>query len=87
MLRLLVVVLLGVVLARPQTARPDEDFEVEGIDIVITLDLSGSMAETDLLPNRLVRRQAGHPGLRAPAAAPTASAWWCSPATPTPTCR
>jgi Ca-activated chloride channel family protein len=52
-LRLLVVVLLGVVLARPQTARPDNDLEVEGIDIVISLDLSGSMQETDLLPNRL----------------------------------
>ena len=53
-LRLMVVVLVGIVLARPQTARPDEDFDVEGIDIVLTLDLSGSMAETDLLPNRLV---------------------------------
>jgi Ca-activated chloride channel family protein len=52
-LRLLAVVLLGVVLARPQTARPDDDLEVEGIDIVISLDLSGSMQETDLLPNRL----------------------------------
>jgi len=52
-LRLLVVVLLGVVLARPQTSRPDDDLDVEGIDIVITLDLSGSMVETDLLPNRL----------------------------------
>ena len=52
-LRLFAVVLLGIVLARPQTARPDEDLDVEGIDIVITLDLSGSMAETDLLPNRL----------------------------------
>ena len=52
-LRLLTVVLLGVVLARPQTSRPDDELEVEGIDIVISLDLSGSMAETDLLPNRL----------------------------------
>jgi Ca-activated chloride channel family protein len=52
-LRLLVVVLLGVVLARPRTSRPDDDIDVEGIDIVITLDLSGSMAETDLLPTRI----------------------------------
>ena len=52
-LRLLVVVLLGVVLARPRTSRPDDEIDVEGIDIVVTLDLSGSMAETDLLPNRL----------------------------------
>ena len=52
-LRLLVVVLLGVVLARPRTSRPDDDIDVEGIDIVVTLDLSGSMAETDLLPRRI----------------------------------
>lgn len=52
-LRLLVVVLLGAALARPQTSQPDDDIELEGIDIVITLDLSGSMEETDLLPNRL----------------------------------
>ena len=52
-LRLLSVVLLGVVLARPQSARRDDDIELEGIDIVVTLDLSGSMEETDLVPNRL----------------------------------
>ena len=52
-LRLLVLVLLGVALGRPQTTRPSNDLDVEGIDIVIALDLSGSMAETDLLPNRL----------------------------------
>jgi Ca-activated chloride channel family protein len=52
-LRLLVVVLVGVVLARPQSTRPDTDLDVEGIDIVISLDLSGSMEESDLLPNRL----------------------------------
>jgi Ca-activated chloride channel family protein len=52
-LRLLVITLLGVSLARPQTTRPSNDLDVEGIDIVIALDLSGSMAETDLVPNRL----------------------------------
>lgn len=52
-LRLLVVVLLGVVLARPRTSRPDDEIDVEGIDIVVTLDLSGSMAETDLMPTRI----------------------------------
>jgi Ca-activated chloride channel homolog len=52
-LRLLSVVLLGVALARPQSARKDDDIELEGIDIVVTLDLSGSMEETDLVPNRL----------------------------------
>lgn len=52
-LRLAAVVLAGVALARPQTTRVSDDIELEGIDIVIALDLSGSMAETDLVPNRL----------------------------------
>jgi Ca-activated chloride channel family protein len=52
-LRLLAVVLLGMALARPQSSRRDDQIELEGIDIVVTLDLSGSMEETDLVPNRL----------------------------------
>jgi Ca-activated chloride channel family protein len=52
-LRLAAVVLVGVALARPQTTRVADDLEIEGIDIVIALDLSGSMAETDLQPTRL----------------------------------
>ncbi|MDB4980982.1 MAG: hypothetical protein JWM82_1734 [Myxococcales bacterium] len=52
-LRLAVVVLLGVALARPQSSRLADDLELEGIDIVIALDVSGSMQETDLQPNRL----------------------------------
>jgi Ca-activated chloride channel family protein len=52
-LRVAAVVLIGVALARPQTTRVSDDIEVEGIDIVIALDVSGSMAETDLQPNRL----------------------------------
>jgi len=52
-LRLAVVVLVAVAAARPQSTRAHDDIELEGIDIVITLDLSGSMQETDLAPNRL----------------------------------
>jgi len=52
-LRLGAVVLLAVTLARPQTSRAISDLDLEGIDIVIALDLSGSMQETDLVPNRL----------------------------------
>jgi Ca-activated chloride channel family protein len=52
-LRLAAVVLVGVSLARPQTTRVADDVELEGIDIVIALDVSGSMEETDLQPNRL----------------------------------
>src|SRR5207245_2831918 len=52
-LRLLTAMLLAVTLARPQTSRAGSDIELEGIDIVIALDVSGSMQETDLAPNRL----------------------------------
>jgi Ca-activated chloride channel family protein len=52
-LRLAAVVLVIVAAARPQSSRATDDLEVEGIDIVIALDLSGSMQETDLVPNRL----------------------------------
>ena len=52
-LRLASVALVGLALARPQTSRVDDDLELEGIDIVIALDVSGSMEETDLVPNRL----------------------------------
>jgi Ca-activated chloride channel family protein len=52
-LRLAAIVLVIVAAARPQSTRANDDLEVEGIDIVIALDLSGSMQETDLLPNRL----------------------------------
>jgi Ca-activated chloride channel homolog len=52
-LRLAAVGLVGVALARPQSTRVTDDLELEGIDIVIALDLSGSMQETDLVPNRL----------------------------------
>jgi Ca-activated chloride channel family protein len=52
-LRLFSITLLGVALARPQTSTRDDNLELEGIDIVIALDMSGSMEERDLVPNRL----------------------------------
>ena len=52
-LRLGVLALLIVVLARPQTVNNWSDKDVEGIDIVMTLDISGSMIAEDLKPNRL----------------------------------
>lgn len=52
-LRVVAVVLIGLALARPQSRQVANDIEVEGIDIVIALDVSGSMEETDLTPNRL----------------------------------
>lgn len=52
-LRILTIVLVAVALARPQSWRAGGDLELEGIDIVISLDVSGSMEETDLVPNRM----------------------------------
>jgi Ca-activated chloride channel family protein len=52
-LRLFTLTLLGLTLARPQTASREENLDQEGIDIVVTLDLSASMEERDLSPNRL----------------------------------
>ncbi|MGZ3406723.1 MAG: vWA domain-containing protein, partial [Polyangia bacterium] len=44
--------LLAVALARPQRLSTDPA-EVEGIDIVVALDVSNSMRETDLVPDRI----------------------------------
>jgi len=52
-LRLVAAALIVVALARPQTYAPSGDIELEGIDIMLVLDLSNSMMETDLLPDRL----------------------------------
>ena len=52
-LRLLAISCLIIALARPQT-RNDEELKMgEGIDIILCLDVSGSMSAQDLLPNRL----------------------------------
>ena len=42
-----------VTLARPQTSFRLSDVEVEGVDIVLALDISGSMKAMDFRPNRL----------------------------------
>jgi Ca-activated chloride channel family protein len=55
-LRMAAVSLLVVAVTRPQLAR-DETAEVEGIDIVVALDLSGSMASVDVSDEELVRLQ------------------------------
>lgn len=47
-LRLLGLAALIVALARPQMGRMNENTEADGIDIVVTLDLSGSMRALDL---------------------------------------
>jgi Ca-activated chloride channel family protein len=53
-LRLLGLALLVVAFARPQTGRQEEEVLTEGINIVLTVDISGSMRTEDFKPrNRL----------------------------------
>jgi len=52
-LRLFVIVLIIIVLARPQSTNSRKNVSTEGIDIMITLDISSSMLAEDLKPNRL----------------------------------
>lgn len=52
-LRLISLALLIVVVARPQAVNSWEETETQGIDIVMALDVSGSMLSQDLQPNRL----------------------------------
>ncbi len=52
-LKMITLALLIVAIARPQTSSKREDVSVEGIDIVMALDVSGSMLAQDLRPNRL----------------------------------
>lgn len=52
-LRILVIALLIIVLARPQSSLSKRNVSIEGIDIVMTLDISPSMLAEDIKPNRL----------------------------------
>jgi Ca-activated chloride channel family protein len=52
-LRMFVIALVIMVLARPQSTNRWQDVSTEGIDIMIALDISGSMLAQDLRPNRL----------------------------------
>ena len=52
-LRLLALTVLIIALARPQTSLSRQDISVEGIDLVIALDVSGSMLAMDFKPDRL----------------------------------
>lgn len=52
-LRCVAVMLMVVALARPQTAEHHSKTTVEGIDIVLALDVSGTMLAADFEPDRL----------------------------------
>lgn len=52
-LRVLAFAALVTALARPQTSNTSENIDSEGIDITLSIDISGSMLAEDLQPNRL----------------------------------
>ncbi len=52
-LRILTIIFLIITLARPQSKISRQNVTIEGIDIVIAYDISGSMLAEDLKPNRL----------------------------------
>lgn len=52
-LRMLCIALLSVALARPQSSSSWQNVTTEGIDIIISMDISGSMLAEDFKPNRL----------------------------------
>lgn len=52
-LRLLIITLLILCLARPQTRNDEQRMEGDGIDILLCMDVSGSMLAEDFSPNRL----------------------------------
>jgi Ca-activated chloride channel homolog len=51
--RLLAIICIIAALARPQTMFEEQNAEGEGVDIVLCIDVSGSMTAQDLKPNRL----------------------------------
>ncbi len=51
--RIIAIGLLIIVLARPQATNSFQDVSTEGIDIVLTMDISGSMLARDFKPDRL----------------------------------
>lgn len=53
LLRLIVLTLVIIALARPRSSTKGENTYSEGIDIVLALDISGSMLAEDFQPNRI----------------------------------
>ena len=51
--RLLAIALLIIALARPQSSTSWQNVTTEGIDIILVIDISGSMLAQDFKPNRL----------------------------------
>lgn len=53
LLRVVAMTMIVIVLARPQSSDNWQNTEIEGIDIMMTIDVSTSMLSEDLKPNRL----------------------------------
>ena len=53
LLQILSICLIIISIARPQSTNSWEEIKTEGIDIIIAMDISGSMLAQDLKPNRL----------------------------------
>jgi Ca-activated chloride channel family protein len=51
--RLLAIIAIIIAMAKPQTMFEEQNMEGEGVDIVLCIDVSGSMTAQDLKPNRL----------------------------------
>lgn len=58
-LRTVAIVMVILILARPQTTDNWQNTEIEGIDIMLAVDVSTSMLAEDLKPNRLRRQASG----------------------------
>lgn len=52
-LRLIALASLSIALARPQSSNTTENVDSEGIDMVLSIDVSGSMMAEDFKPNRI----------------------------------
>lgn len=52
-LRIVAVASVIIALARPQSKNSDREVNIEGIDIMLAIDISGSMLAEDLKPNRI----------------------------------
>lgn len=52
-LRIVALIALCIALARPQSSNTTENIDSEGIDIVLAMDVSGSMIAEDFKPNRI----------------------------------
>lgn len=53
LLRLLSIAFIIAALARPQTKTDEQQAEGDGVDIVLCIDVSGSMTAQDFIPNRM----------------------------------